>query len=80
LLTLTLCYPAFCSVVNSAALKLAGITAATKDPDGGVIDREADGSPSGSQCCVLLWSVSFFVLTDLQSSSSAVHRPTCYWV
>ncbi|OYU15178.1 MAG: amidohydrolase [Alphaproteobacteria bacterium PA4] len=33
--------------VNSAALKLAGITAATKDPDGGRIERDAAGNPNG---------------------------------
>lgn len=33
--------------VNSAALKLAGITKATPDPKGGRILRDADGDPSG---------------------------------
>ncbi|MBN9613247.1 MAG: amidohydrolase, partial [Actinobacteria bacterium] len=33
--------------VNSAALRLAGIDAATPDPAGGRIDRHADGSPLG---------------------------------
>ena len=33
--------------VNQAALKAAGIDAATRDPDGGRILRRADGSPSG---------------------------------
>lgn len=32
---------------NSAALKLAGITAKTPDPAGGKIERNPDGSPSG---------------------------------
>lgn len=32
---------------NSAALKAAGITAATKDPVGGKLERNADGSPQG---------------------------------
>ncbi|WP_043610434.1 amidohydrolase family protein, partial [Novosphingobium sp. B-7] len=32
---------------NSAALKAAGITAATKAPDGGAIDRRPDGTPAG---------------------------------
>lgn len=32
---------------NSAALRAAGVTAATKDPDGGRIFRRPDGSPSG---------------------------------
>ena len=33
---------------NSKALEIAGITAATPDPENGVIDREEDGTPSGS--------------------------------
>jgi len=33
---------------NSVALELAGITAETADPPLGVIEREADGSPSGT--------------------------------
>lgn len=32
---------------NSAALKAAGVTAASKDPAGGSIDRAPDGSPQG---------------------------------
>ena len=34
--------------VNSRALQMAGITAATPDPPGGAIVRDADGSPSGT--------------------------------
>jgi predicted amidohydrolase YtcJ len=34
-------------VANSRALTLAGITAATPDPDGGTIDRDAHGEPTG---------------------------------
>jgi predicted amidohydrolase YtcJ len=34
-------------VVNSAALKSAGITAATKDPIGGKIERDSNGNPTG---------------------------------
>ena len=34
-------------VVNSAALKAAGITAATKDPVGGKIERDGQGNPTG---------------------------------
>ncbi len=33
--------------VSSAALASAGVTAATPDPEGGVVRREADGRPSG---------------------------------
>lgn len=32
---------------NSAALKAAGVTAASKDPAGGKLERNADGSPQG---------------------------------
>ncbi|MBB3861390.1 hypothetical protein GGQ88_002674 [Novosphingobium hassiacum] len=32
---------------NSAALKAAGVTASTKDPVGGKVERNADGSPQG---------------------------------
>ncbi|MCX6456972.1 MAG: amidohydrolase [Actinobacteria bacterium] len=34
--------------VNNKALEIAGITSATKDPDGGTIARRADGSPKGT--------------------------------
>ena len=41
-------YDGHMGLANSAALKLAGITAATKDVPGGVIDRLADGkTPAG---------------------------------
>ncbi|WP_260853270.1 amidohydrolase [Corynebacterium glyciniphilum] len=36
------------SWVNSAALTRAGIDASTLDPSGGVIDRDADGEPTGT--------------------------------
>jgi predicted amidohydrolase YtcJ len=35
-------------VANSAAMKLAGVTAATADPSGGRIERDAQGNPSGT--------------------------------
>ncbi len=34
--------------VNSKALELAGVTAATADPEDGRIERDADGSPTGT--------------------------------
>ena len=41
-------YDGHMGLANTAALKMAGITAATKDPDGGVVGRLADGkTPSG---------------------------------
>ena len=35
------------AAVNSAALKAAGITSATKDPSGGTIERDSRGEPTG---------------------------------
>ena len=35
------------ALANSVALKLAGVTGQTKDPDGGVIVRDAKGEPTG---------------------------------
>ena len=35
------------AIANSAALKAAGVTKDTKDPQGGKIDRDADGEPTG---------------------------------
>jgi predicted amidohydrolase YtcJ len=35
------------AIVNSAALKLAGITKDTPDPDGGTIGRDSSGEPNG---------------------------------
>lgn len=35
------------AVVNTAALKTAGITAGTKPPEGGAIDKDANGEPTG---------------------------------
>lgn len=34
-------------VANSLALQLSGVTKATKDPEGGTIDRDKDGNPTG---------------------------------
>src|SRR5271170_7791346 len=40
-------YDGHSSLVNSAALKLAGVTAQTPDPPGGTIVRDAQGNPTG---------------------------------
>ena len=40
-------YDGHMAVANSLALKLAGVTAATKDPPGGEIVRDARGEPTG---------------------------------
>lgn len=34
-------------VVNGTALKIAGITAETRDPEGGIIQRDEAGNPTG---------------------------------
>lgn len=40
-------YDGHMAVANTMALQAAGITAATKDPPGGVIERGPDGTPTG---------------------------------
>lgn len=35
------------AIANSAAMRLAGVTAASKDPDGGRVERDASGNPTG---------------------------------
>ncbi len=40
-------YDGHMAIVNSRALQLAGIDATTPDPDGGVIDRDSVGRPTG---------------------------------
>ena len=49
--------------VNTAALRVAGIDAGTSDPDGGRIERDADGEPTG----VLLESAGRAVAAHLPS-------------
>lgn len=41
-------YDGHMALANSVVLKLAGITAATKDPPGGAIVRDAQGNPTGA--------------------------------
>jgi predicted amidohydrolase YtcJ len=41
-------YDGHMAVANSVALRLAGVTTATKDPPGGTIVRDADGNPTGA--------------------------------
>jgi hypothetical protein len=45
--------------VNTMALEVAGIDADTPEPDGGAIDRDADGEPTGvlRDCRDLVWRV-----------------------
>jgi len=40
-------FPANVAVVNSAALKLAGITAKTPNPVGGEVEHDSTGEPDG---------------------------------
>lgn len=40
-------YDGHMALANTAALKIAGITKDTKDPSGGVVDRDAAGNPTG---------------------------------
>jgi predicted amidohydrolase YtcJ len=41
-------YDGHMALANSVALRLAGVTAATKDPPGGTIVRDAHGNPTGA--------------------------------
>jgi predicted amidohydrolase YtcJ len=47
------------AVANTAALRVAGITAATLDPPGGIIGREASGWPTG-----LLWELAINLVLE----------------
>jgi predicted amidohydrolase YtcJ len=57
----------FC-VVNSAALRQIGITAATPDPPGGAIDRDARGEPTG----LLIESAAFLANSKLPEQGTDV--------
>ena len=46
-----------CAVVNSAALRLAGIDAETPNPPGGAIDRDVQGRPTGILREMAAWMV-----------------------
>jgi len=70
------------AVVNSASLRLAGITTATPNPPGGVIDRDANGQPTGFLRELAIDLVSQHVPpptaaehdTALQAGMAALHR------
>jgi hypothetical protein len=49
--------------VNTAALRACGITASTPDPDGGEIQRDANGEPTG----ILLETAMFLVTNNIPS-------------
>ena len=56
-------------VANTAALEAAGITSETKNPHGGRIDRDPDGSPNG-----LLLESAMRLVADVQPPPSLEHR------
>jgi predicted amidohydrolase YtcJ len=56
-------------VANSAALAAAGITSETKNPHGGRIDRDPDGSPNG-----LLLESAMRLVADVQPPPTLDHR------
>jgi predicted amidohydrolase YtcJ len=57
-------------VANSLAMKLAGITAATRDPPASTIDRDAEGQPTG----VFKEDAAMSLITRLIPQP---HRPKC---
>ena len=56
-------------VANTAALAAAGITSETKNPHGGRIDRDADGTPNG-----LLLESAMRLVADVQPPPTLEHR------
>jgi len=54
-------------VVNSAAMKAAGLTAATKDPSGGRIERDGSGNPTG----LLIDAASALISSKVPAASQA---------
>jgi predicted amidohydrolase YtcJ len=56
-------------VANTAALALAGITAATSDPHGGSIGRDPDGTPNG-----LLLETAMRLVADVQAPRDRARR------
>lgn len=55
---------------NHAALRLAGVTAGTPDPQGGIIQRDAHGEPTG----ILLEAAGELVASAIPASTSTDHR------
>ncbi|MBK8050099.1 MAG: amidohydrolase [Anaerolineales bacterium] len=66
------------AVTNSAAMKIAGITAATPDPENGIIDRDAQGNPTGFLREHAAGLVDRFVPppTDAQQLAALTHAQT----
>jgi predicted amidohydrolase YtcJ len=60
---------------NSVALRLAGVTADTPDPEGGIIDRDSEGNPTG----VLRESANGLVRRHVPPPSDEVIRESLEW-
>lgn len=58
------------ALVNSALLALSGIDASTPDPDGGLIERDGDGAPTG----ILIDNAMGMVSQALPAPSAAMQR------
>jgi predicted amidohydrolase YtcJ len=58
------------AVVNSAALALAGVDASTRDPEGGRIERDASGAPTG----MLIDNATALVERRLPAPTAAMQR------
>jgi predicted amidohydrolase YtcJ len=58
------------AVVNTEALRLSGLLAKTPDPQGGKIDRDAAGSPTG----ILRESATQQIVTEIPAPNSAERR------
>ncbi|WP_051768239.1 amidohydrolase [Sphingobium sp. DC-2] len=63
------------SWANSAALKLAGITRDTPNPEGGIIERDAKGEPTG----VLREAAANLVRVKIPPSSRTVNAKALQW-
>lgn len=63
------------SWANSAALRLAGITRDTPDPKGGVIDRDANGEPTG----ILREAAAFIAREKVPAASRADNVRALQW-
>lgn len=57
-------------LANAAAIRLAGVTAATKDPEGGLIVRDGQGNPTG----VFIDNAQSLIDRVVPSSSRTQHR------
>jgi predicted amidohydrolase YtcJ len=66
--------------VNSAALELAGITSATPDPVGGVIERDSNGEPTGQLLENAMYLViDHFPLPEIDKIKTAFRENQAYF-